>query len=80
MKSLFYLIVVASLTVGCAETQVAGTANEQELSFFNMHCREHAEDEYAVEFAPGRYMECMELHKKGIVLTDTTAEYLVGMH
>ena len=80
MKFLFYLIVVASLAVGCAKTQVADTASEQELSFFNMHCREHAEDMYAAEFAPMRYVECMELHKDGIVLIESTDVHLASTH
>lgn len=80
MKILILIFVVVPLTLGCAGPNAIDTAKEQELSFSNMHCRDHAEDQYASEFAPRRYMECMELHKDGIVLTDSTDIHLTSTH
>lgn len=78
MRRLSLMVATALLAVACnGSNQVA-----KELTFndYDQHCREHASDMYAEDFAPGRYMECMDLHLKGIVLTDSTDEHLAGLH
>lgn len=74
MKGLFTLVAIALLASACAGQQ------EQKVSLFNEHCREHAEDPYAEDFAPERFNECLDLHVKGIVLSDSADEHLAGIH
>lgn len=74
MKSLFSLVAVALLTFACTGQQ------GPDLSYFDAHCREHAADMYAEDFAPERYNECLDLHMKGIVLSESTDQHLASMH
>lgn len=74
MKRFFTLIAFALLASACTGQ------TERSFSFYDQHCREHAADTYAEEFAPQRYNECMDLHSKGIVLSESSDQHLAVAH
>jgi hypothetical protein len=90
---LFAVLLVAGYSTSQATQDTQGTQDTQtiqvtqdtentqdktEISFINMHCREHAA-EY-MDFTADIYKECMDLHTKGLVKTDSTDEHLSVAH
>jgi hypothetical protein len=76
MKRLFTLVAIALLVFACAGHK------EQALSLYGGHCTEHATDMYdnAEDVDQQRFNECLDLHVKGIVLSDSSDEHLSGLH
>lgn len=76
MKRLITLLVVGLFAAACAGQQAP--AQKSEVSFIDVHCRQHAED--YLEFTPDIYQECVDLHTHGLVKPDSPDEHLSAVH